>query len=616
MEWLGATLSTGGVTFRVWAPERTRVAVEVEAPQARRVPLQPQADGTHSGFVPGIGAGALYRFRLDDDGPFPDPVSRFQPQGVHGPSQVVDPAFAWTDDGWRGLDPEALVLYELHVGCFTPEGTFAAAAKRLPDLAELGVTAVELMPVGDFPGARNWGYDGVSLFAPARCYGTPDDLRRFVDAAHRQGLGVVLDVVYNHFGPDGAYHGQFSPHYYTQRHRTPWGAAINLDDPGAAAVRRFFVLNALHWIHEYHVDGLRLDATHALFDDSRPHFLAELARACRERGRSGVRPLLIAEDHRNLDTLLRAPEAGGFGLDGVWSDDLHHVMRRLLAGDHEGYYRDYSGTTQELAEVVARGWLYCGRHSVHQGGPRGSDPAGIPPRRFVTFVQNHDQVGNRALGTRLHHDVGLPEWRAALALWLCLPHAPLLFMGQEWAASTPFLYFTDHEPELGRRVTAGRRSEFRAFAAFGRAGLEVPDPQAETTFARSRLDWSERLVEPHASCLRLTRALLRLRREGALLAEPAWDGLEAGPLGDDGLWVTQRGDSGERVLLVRFRGAGELAAPARGREPWRPVFSTEDPGLAPDPHPIVAHRDRPAAAFARPGAVLLETDLPGRARFG
>lgn len=608
---LGATLAPGGVAFRVWAPERRVVVVDVEAPEPRRVPLQAQADGTHAGFAPGLGAGALYRYRLDADGPFPDPASRFQPQGVHGPSQVVDPDFAWTDHEWRGLDPETLVLYELHVGTFTPQGTFAAAAERLPELAALGVTAVELMPVADFPGQRNWGYDGVSLFAPARCYGTPEDLRRFVDTAHRLGLGVVQDVVYNHFGPDGAYHGQFSPHYHTRRHRTPWGAAINLDDRGSEAVRRLFLENALHWLHEYHVDGLRLDATHALFDDSRPHFLAELARQCRERARPGVRPLLVAEDHRNLDTLLRSPEAGGFGLDGVWSDDLHHVLRRLLAGDHEGYYRDYAGTAVELAEAVARGWLYCGAHSLHQGGPRGTDPAGIPPRRFVTFLQNHDQVGNRALGTRLHHDVELPQWRAALALVLSLPHAPLLFMGQEWAASAPFLYFTDHEPELGRRVTAGRRSEFRAFASFGADGTDVPDPQAASTFERSRLDWSERLVEPHASCLRLTRTLLRLRRERSLLAAPEWDGLEAGAAGADGLWVRRRAAGAERILLVRLRGAGEVAAPAAEGRSWRARFSTEDAGLAPDPQPIAVTAGHPVARFARPGAVLLEGPAPG-----
>jgi maltooligosyltrehalose trehalohydrolase len=611
---LGAWVERGGVAFRVWAPERNEVALVVEAPEPAHIPMLREPDGTHASFVPGLGAGALYRYRVDGQGPFPDPASRFQPRGVHGPSEVIDPSFPWRDSGWSGLRLEELVVYELHVGCFTGEGSFAALRARLPHLVELGVTALELMPLADFPGQRNWGYDGVSLFAPARCYGRPEELRALVDEAHRLGLGVLLDVVYNHFGPDGAYHAMFSPSYFTERHRTPWGAAINLDDDRCAGVRRFFVENALHWLHEHHLDGLRLDATHALKDDGEPHFLAELGRACRQRARPGVRPLLIAEDHRNLATLVRGEAERGYGLDGVWADDLHHVVRRGLAGDHEGYFRDFAGTSEELAATIRQGWLFCGQHSEHLGGPRGSDPAGIPPRRFLVFLQNHDQVGNRALGERLHHDIELPTFRAATVLSLCLPETPLLFMGQEWAASTPFLYFTDHNPELGRLVTEGRRREFRSFSAFSDAARadRIPDPQAEATFRRSRIDWSELGREPHASVLRLTRALLRLRREDPGLSAADWEGFDARACDREALAVwRRRNGGGGHVLLVRLAGAGRVVGPELAGDPaspWRVRLSSEDPAFAADPQPIRIDESAsaPAAEFSRPGAVLLE----------
>lgn len=599
--------------FRVWAPRRREVVLHVEAPQPLRLVLERQPDGSHAGFVPGLAAGALYRYGLDGDGPFPDPASRCQPRGVHGPSEVVDPAFAWTDDGWGGVALADLVLYELHVGTFTAGGSFVSLRERLAALADLGVTAVELMPVADFPGQRGWGYDGVSLFAPARCYGRPDELRAVVDEAHRLGLGIVLDVVYNHFGPDGAYHGQFSPAYYSRRHRTPWGAAVNLDDDGSAGVREFFVENALHWLHEYHFDGLRLDATHALKDESQPHFLAELARACRERGRPRVRPLLIAEDHRNLAQLLHEPAANGHGLDAVWADDLHHVIRRRLAGDCEGYYRDFAGSTHELATTLGKGWLFCGEHSEHLGGPRGTEPTGLAPRAFVTCLQNHDQVGNRAFGDRLHHEVELAAWRAATTLLLCLPETPLLFMGQEWAASAPFLYFSDHHEDLGQQVTSGRRREFGSFRAFAdpAAAARIPDPQAAVTFERSRLDWSERESPPHAATLRFTRQLLRLRRAGALLARDDWEGFGAAAAGPDAIVAWRRQPGLERLLLVRLAGAGSVRAPAWARAagpPWRVVLSSEGPDFAVDSQPIRVEADGPAADFARPGAILLERE--------
>jgi maltooligosyltrehalose trehalohydrolase len=435
----------------VWAPEATSLDVIFEPPGPPAAKLERFPDGTFGGLVPGVAAGARYRYRLDGGNLFPDPASRFQPEGVHGPSEVIDPStFSWTDDGWGGVARSDLVLYEVHVGRFTPEGTFAATARRLPYLAELGVTAIELMPVADFPGARNWGYDGVDLFAPARCYGTPDVLRRLVDTAHHLGLAVFLDVVYNHLGPEGNYLGTFSRYYFSDKHKSPWGQGLNFDGPKSSMVRQFFIENALHWVHEYHVDGLRLDATHAISDEDPRHFVAQLTARVRE---SAGRPVyVIAEDHRNLAHMVRPEGEGGWGLDGVWADDFHHKVRVALAGDNEGYYRDYTGSMPNLARTLNRGWHFTGQYSAYLHEHRGTDPTGIPPRRFVFCIQNHDQIGNRALGDRLHHQIELSAYRAATVLLLCAPATPLLFMGQEWAATAPFLYFTDHPERWSTRA--------------------------------------------------------------------------------------------------------------------------------------------------------------------
>ena len=405
----------------------------------------------------------------------------------------------------------ATVFYELHVGTFTPEGTFRGVLERLPYLKNLGITAIELMPVADFPGNRNWGYDGVALFAPARCYGEPGDLRALVDAAHQHGLAVYLDVVYNHLGPDGAYANVFSPHYFTDRHQSPWGSGVNLDGPHSAEVRRFFIENALHWVHEYHIDGLRLDATHAMQDDSPVHFLAELTTTVREQ--SGRPVLFVAEDHRNLARMLRPVAAGGWGIDAVWADDFHHQARVHVAHDHEGYYADFTGRAEDLATTLRQGWFFSGQHSTFLGGPRGSDPSGLSPKQFVVCIQNHDQIGNRADGARLHHEVDEGTFRALSTLLLLLPQTPLLFMGQEWAASSPFLFFTDHADDLGRKVTEGRRQEFSAFAAFADPARRaaIPDPQDPRTFARSRLQWDEAERDPHARMRRLYQRLLEIR---------------------------------------------------------------------------------------------------------
>jgi maltooligosyltrehalose trehalohydrolase len=613
---LGAWVAGDGVGFRVWAPRRTRVELVLEdgrGDSSEPLALERDPEGYWSMRVPGVGAGALYRFRLDGEGPYPDPASRFQPRGVHGPSQVVDPrAFRWRQPEWTGHPLEDMVVYELHVGTFTPEGTFAAAATRFPYLRDLGVTAVELMPVADFPGERNWGYDGVCLFAPARCYGEPDDLRRLVDEAHRLGLSVLLDVVYNHLGPDGAYLGLFSPEYFSSRHTTPWGAAVNLDGPGSAGARRFFVENACHWVSEYRLDGLRLDACHALVDDSTRHFLDEL----QQRVRQSVAPrraLVIAEDSRNLVRMVLPEAQGGWGLDAVWADDLHHQVRVALAGDRDGYYADFSGRAEDVAKTLGDGWFYQGQISKHMGGPRGTDPAPAPPRRFVVCIQNHDQVGNRALGERLHHQVDTAAWRAASTLLLTAPETPLLFMGQEWGTSSPFLFFTDHNETLGPLVTAGRRKEFAGFAAFSdpKARARIPDPQDSRTFERSRLAWNEREKGEHARLLALYRALLELRRE----LRPGH--LERGQYDVsvvDGCIALHDARPGTtEVLVLVWLGAGKSApetvrrcAVLSGRR-WTVRLTTEDARFveAPEDTGIDLDGAAPEVSFRRPGAVVL-----------
>ncbi len=546
---LGALPDASGTHFRVWAPRARLVEVLLEG--APPIPLAHASEGYHVGRAAGAGPGLRYRYRLDGGHHFPDPAARFQPDGVHGWSQVVDPAaFAWSDAGWRARPLAEQVLYELHVGTFTREGTFAAAAARLPALADLGVTAVELMPLADFPGRHGWGYDGVCPFAPARCYGTPDDLRRLVDRAHGLGLAVILDAVFNHLGPDGNYLRQFSEAYFDPAHQTPWGDAVNVSGPGCGPVQAYLTEAACHWLAEYHLDGLRLDATHALVDEGPVRFLPELTAAL-HRLRPGA--LVIAEDERNLDRLVRPAAEGGDGLDGVWSDDLHHQLRRRLAGDHEAWFADFTGGTDDLATTLSRGWLYAGQPSPSRGEPRGTDPSGIPLERFVVCLQNHDQVGNRALGDRLHHAIAPEAWRAALALLLLAPETPLLFQGQEWAASTPFQYFTDHEAGLGRLVTEGRRREFGRFAAFHDPALRerIPDPQAVATFEASRLRWEERTLEPHAGVLRLHQALLALRRDQLLPRRPRLRAAAAGP---DAVVL----HAGDLAVVVRLEGAGLL----------------------------------------------------------
>ena len=615
----GAVPSLDGVRFRVWAPAAREVSLVLhDGAAAGTHPLTRLEDGLFETWVRGAAAGATYAYRMDRGEPKPDPASRFQPQGVHGASMIVDPnAFEWHDTRWHPPRVTDFVVYELHVGTFTPEGTFAAACGRLPYLRDLGITAVEVMPIADFPGNRNWGYDGVALFAPSRAYGTPDDFRAFVDEAHRLGLAVILDVVYNHLGPEGAYVFYFSDRYLTDRHASPWGMAVNLDGPGAKFVRRFILDNALHWIREYHLDGLRLDATHALIDTSHTNIVLELAQTLCQIVPHHV--VLHAEDHRNLAQMLEEESHGGWGLDGVWADDFHHIVRRMTAGDSFGYYSDFAGSAHELATVIRQGWLYTGQHSTHMDRPRGSNPSRVPMSRFVVCLQNHDQVGNRALGDRLHHSVAPEVWRAASVVLLTVPMTPLLFMGQEWGASSPFLYFTDLEPELGRSVSAGRRREFSAFPGFSTPQdvARIPDPQSEATFLASQLPWPELPQPDHARTLALYRELLYLRRRHVALAgSDELHGEAHAP--DEGTIVVRRSSGGDTFwVIARLVSAGDVdlgaAASALGHDvpagKFEIMLDTEHAQFAADPRAIDISTVSGATIvrFARPGAIIVRS---------
>jgi maltooligosyltrehalose trehalohydrolase len=621
----GAIPGASGVRFSVWAPAASRVVLhlrsagESDRPDVPRVrPPDSQsiemivAPGDRSGIwradVAEARVGDRYAYSTDGGVPRPDPAARFLPDGVHGWSEVIDSrGFRWNDDAWTGLDPRRAVIYELHVGTFTADGTFRAAAAQLPYLRDLGVTAIEIMPVADFAGRRNWGYDGVALFAPSRAYGRPDDLRALVDAAHQHGLAVILDVVYNHLGPEGAYLFAFSPPFTTARHQTPWGGAVNLDDEGGEVVRAFLTENALHWIDEYHLDGLRLDATHSLFDSRQRHFVGELVEAVHTA--ADPSPLVYAEDHRNLAALLETPDRGGWNLDGVWADDFHHVIRTMLAGDRHGYYADYAGSASELAATLRGGWLFTGQHSAHEGAPRGTDPSAVPLRKSVVCVQNHDQIGNRALGDRLHHTAAPAAWRAAVTVLLTSPMTPLLFMGQEWGTTAPFQFFTDFAPDLGQKVVEGRRREFQAFPEFATAeGAErVPDPQADATFDASRLRWDELADAGHARVLALHRALLRLRHHHSCFAGSDDCRGDATAIDDDTV-VVQRscGETTPRdsaLIVARLRGSGPVTV-AGLTAAHETRLDTEDAAFASDPHPARVDRARRVVEFARPGALV------------
>lgn len=505
--------------IRVWAPNADSVQLESNGRflSMKKNESACTAGGWWSVDAPFINHGTDYAFRVDGRGPFPDPRSPWQPDGVHGPSRWVDHArFAWTDSGWQQPPLGSAVIYELHIGAFTPQGTFDSTIDRLDYLVELGVTHVELMPVAEFSGGRGWGYDGVALYAPHHVYGGPGGFKRLVDACHQKGVAVLLDVVYNHLGPCGNYLDRFGP-YFTDRYKTPWGDAVNLDGPYSDEVRRFFIDNALMWLRDYHVDGLRIDAVHAIVDTSAIHFLEQLA--CEVDGLEaelGRHLILIAESDLNDPRLIRSPELGGYGIDAQWNEDFHHALHAVLTGERDGYYRDFVKLA-DLADVLTRGFVYDGRYSVYRRRRHGRPALGLSGHRFVGCLQNHDQVGNRAAGERTSHLLSPGQLKIGSALVMTSPFVPMLFQGEEWGASTPFLYFTDHhETELAEAVRRGRRDEF---AAFGWDPDKIPDPQAEETFLRSKLDWDELRRDPHAGILDWHRSLIKLRRRMPALTD-------------------------------------------------------------------------------------------------
>lgn len=580
---LGAEVRDGGVRFRVWAPKRHSVDVVFED-GAKTVPLEPEGNGYFSGMAAGLAAGTLYRYCVDGGQAFPDPCSRYQPQGPHGPSMVVDPsAFRWRDAGWRGVVMAGQVMYELHVGVFTPEGTLDAAARQLEELTRIGVTLIELMPLAEFPGRWNWGYDGVDLFAPAHVYGDPDALKRFVDAAHALGLGVILDVVYNHLGPDGNYFNVYSDQYFTHRHATDWGDAINYDGPGSKEVREFFIRNACYWISEFHMDGLRLDATQNIYDDGPVHILAELS----ERARASAAPrtiVLIAENEPQDVRLITPVSKGGLGLDAIWNDDFHHCVHVALTGQREAYYRDYHGEAQELVSSVKRGFLYQGQRSVWWGRPRGTPVTTEAASAFVLFTQNHDQVSNHLRGERLQALTSPSRYRALTALMLLAPETPLLFMGQEFGASSPFPFFADHcEDDLAEKVYEGRKQFLGRFPSYALkdAQAQIPNPCAESTFWSAKLDFTERTG--HADMYRFHQDLLRIRRTDPIIAAQDRQRLDGAVLGPQAVAIRFFGPDGDDRLLVVNLGTVEsvaaaepLLAPSPLGE-WRMLCSSDDP---------------------------------------
>lgn len=512
-------LADGRVRFRLWAPAARRIDLGLEGPNNRLfLPMRAGEQGWHELVSDRAGPGSLYCFRIDSGPCVPDPASRRQPRGVHGPSQVIDPeAWSWADTSWPGRPWQEAVFYELHVGSFTAAGTFAGVEERLDHLAALGITAVELMPVADFPGERNWGYDGVLPFAPARCYGGPEDLKRLVQAAHARNLMVFLDVVYNHFGPEGNYLHLSAPCFFTDRHHTPWGDAINFSGPHSFWVRRFFIENALYWLEEYHFDGLRLDAAHAIHDDSHPHILDELARTVRQRFRSRQVHIVLENDANQAGYLPRKANREARLYSAQWNDDCHHALHVLLTGETDGYYQDYAASPlADIGRCLSEGFAFQGRPSPYRRNAcRGEPSRKLPPEAFVNFLQNHDQVGNRALGERLTLLTSPAALRAATVLLLLAPSPPLLFMGQEWGERKPFLFFCDFSPDLADPVREGRRREFARFPRFRDAeGRElIPDPGSETTFRRSCLDWQEPAMPEARQWLELHRALLAIRQQ-------------------------------------------------------------------------------------------------------
>lgn len=583
---VGPEICDEGVTFRIWAPRCSSLDLLLwDGTKVRHsLPMVREDGGYFSTHAADVRAGTRYTFRPDwSSQSYPDPASRFQPGGVHEPSEVIDSRpFGWSDASWHGLKLPGQVIYELHIGTFTPEGTWTAAASKLPHLADVGITLIEVMPVNEFSGEFGWGYDGVLWFAPTRLYGRPDDFRSFVDRAHGLGIGVILDTVYNHFGPSGNYTGAFSFDYYTDKHTTEWGEAINFDGNNSRPVRNLVAYNAAYWIREFHLDGLRIDATHAIVDDSVDHILGELSDAA--RGAAGDRDILLIAENEYQDVRHLSPRsAGGFNLDGLWNDDFHHAARVAATGHAEGYYADYAGTPQELVSAACRGYLYQGQWHPRQKKRRGTDCGPFPAAALVNFLENHDQVANSSLGLRPQLMTSPGRWRALTALLLLAPGTPMLFMGQEFAASSPFLYFADQEKHISGLVRDGRWQFLRQFsrAADSHVRALLPDPAQRSTMELCKLKWEE--VESHRAWLSLHRDLLQLRKKDqTFAAQEKWNiaGAVVGPEAFIIRW--SGGGDGDRLLMInlgrdiRWWPLAEPLAASPSATQWDVLWSSDD----------------------------------------
>ena len=596
---IGAEYLGGAEThFRVWAPKAKRLEVVIEGTDQKY-----SLDRDEAGYFSGIGCaevGALYRYRIDGDKSYGDPASRFQPQGVHGPSSVVDPGgFAWSDQDWRGVRLHGQVLYEMHVGTFTRAGTWRAAAAELEELRDAGISVIEMMPINGFPGDFGWGYDGVNLFAPCRVYGEPDDLRAFINEAHRLGIGVILDVVYNHLGPEGNYLGCFADAYFTDRYENDWGAALNFDGPDAAPVREFFVTNGRYWIEEFHFDGFRFDATQDIHDASHEYILCEIGKAAREA--AGERSIIfIAENEPQQIKTVRPCDQGGDGFDGLWNDDFHHTALVALTGSREAYYTDYKGTPQEFVSAAKYGFLYQGQRYRWQKKRRGTPTFGVRPEAFVAFLENHDQVANSADGARVRFKTSAGKYRAMTALLLLGPWTPLLFQGQEFGASSPFTYFTDVEESLHESIRKGRTQFLAQFPSIRKpeAVEKLPIPWDREQFERCKLDFTER--ETNRAWYDLHRDLLRLRRDDPRFSEQKLRAIDGAVLGRDAFVLRYFGSDGDDRLLIvnlaralRLDPAPEplLAPPLHSQ--WQILWQSESSryGGAGDPPPLESEKN-------------------------
>ncbi|MBW4631137.1 MAG: malto-oligosyltrehalose trehalohydrolase [Iphinoe sp. HA4291-MV1] len=568
--------------FRVWASNAEAVALKIVSPQERIFPMQQEAEGYWHVSADDIQPGTLYFYQLNNGESRPDPASNLQPLGVHGPSQVIDPSFTWNDSNWSGVSLESMIIYELHVGTFTQEGTFEAMIPQLKDLRELGVNAIEIMPIAQFPGDeptdgdcayRNWGYDGVYPFAVQNSYGGPDGLKRLVDACHQEGIAVVLDVVYNHFGPEGNYMSHFGP-YFTETYRTPWGSAINFDDAHSHDVRHYFIQNALYWLRDYHIDALRLDAVHAIYDLGAKHFLEELAEnVAALRDQQGRKLYLIAESDLNDPRVVRPPELGGYGIDAQWSDDFHHALHSLLTREQTGYYEDF-GKCEHLAKAYQETFVYDWKYSAHRRRFHGNSAGDRSLTQFVVCIQNHDQVGNRMLGERLSHLVSFEALKLAAGAVLLSPYIPLLFMGEEYGEEAPFIYFVSHgDPDLIRAVRQGRKQEFAAFHAQG----EPPDPESSETFLKCKLNWDKRKEGKHQALWSLYQYLIQLRHTIPALVKRERQNIEVGFLETEKIvWWRRWSEANQILCIMNFNTSNVNFGLTIPGNDWKKILDSAD----------------------------------------